>query len=309
MCPTRRRFLKAILHGSAAALAAPLFAQEARPLPFAFSLYGMRTLSLDDALAACSRIGYDAVELALMANYPAEPSRLSRDDRRRLRDRLAELRLSLPLLMENLPLDGADGVQQRTLDRLQAAFELGRDLVPDRPPIVETILGGPVDAWERLRQTFVDRLRTWAGVAERHRTTIAVKPHRMNAMNRPEHATWLMEQVNSPWIKIGYDYSHFQHRDLTIEATLQTLLPQTRFVHVKDTRIVEGRAQFVLPGDGSVDYAALFRRLREANYSGCVCVEVSGMVQNQPGYDPVAAAQRSFDNLAPALVRAGLRNR
>ena len=116
-----------------------------------------------------------------------------------------------------------------------------------------------------------------------------------------------MEQVRSPWIKLGYDFSHFQHRDLTIEGTLRTLLPHTRFVHVKDTRMEAGRAQFVLPGDGGIDYVELLRRLREGNYAGCVTVEVSGMVQNQSGYDPLAAARRSYQNVIPAYERAGLR--
>jgi len=67
-----------------------------------------------------------------------------------------------------------------------------------------------------------------------------------------------------------------------------------------------GKFQFVLPGEGKIDYADYFRRLKAANWSGSVCVEVSGQVFSKPGYDPVAAAKKSFTALAPAFRAAGL---
>jgi inosose dehydratase len=110
-------------------------------------------------------------------------------------------------------------------------------------------------------------------------------------------------------LQAAYDYSHYEHRDLTLERTLRTLLPRTRFIHVKDCRLENGRAVFLLPGDGQTDYAAYFRQLRMANWRGCVCVEVSGMLHSRAGYDPLAAARRSYANLAPAFVKADLRRR
>ncbi|HVX64061.1 MAG TPA: hypothetical protein VHC19_25790, partial [Pirellulales bacterium] len=87
---------------------------------------------------------------------------------------------------------------------------------------------------------------------------------------------------------------------------LQQMLPLTRFIHVKDTVLDKGKARFVLPGEGGFNYVPLLREAAELGYRGCICVEVSGMVSGQPGYDPVAAAQRSYDNLAPAFDKAGV---
>jgi len=309
---TRRAFLTHATLGSLVLAQSTVSgAQDAMPqvMPFAFSLYGTRTLTLDASLEACAKIGYDAVELALMPGYPAEPKRLGKDERRRLRDRLRQHRLGLAAIMENLPLHGNEQSHRDHLTRLQTALDLGAELTPDAPPILETILGGAVGAWDKLRRQFADRLGDWARLAEKHKTIIAVKPHRSNAMNMPAHAIWLMEQVKSPWIKLGYDYSHFQHRDMTIAETVKTLMPHTRFIHIKDTRLIDGRATFVLPGDGGIDYSLLLREIRVAGYRGCVCVEVSGMVQNQKGYDPLAAARRSYENVAPAFVKAEIRRR
>ncbi len=278
-------------------------------MPFAFSLYGMRTLALDTALETCAKIGYDAVELALMPNYHAEPKRLAKEDRRRLRDRMRNHRLGLAALMENLPLAGNEQSHRDHLERLQAALDLGQDLSPDAPPLIETILGGGVNDWDKLRRTVADRLGDWARLAEKHKTIIAIKPHRSNAMNLPAHALWLMEQLKSPWIKLAYDYSHFQHRNLTIAETVKSLLPHTRFIHIKDTRLVDGRAVFTLPGDGGIDYAELLRTIRVADYRGTICVEVSGQVSSAKDYDPRAAARRSYDNVAPAFTKAEIRRR
>jgi inosose dehydratase len=306
--PTRRQFLAT----AAVAALAPRIARAAVAPPaitFGFSLYGMRTLPLDTAVERCATIGYGAVELAVMPDWPADPKGLSPDERRRLRVRLNSLGLSLPALMENTPIDGDDATHRRQLDRLKAAAQLGHDLSPDSPPLIETILGGKTDQWEQLKRRFADRLRDWAAVAEQGGTVIAIKAHRDAALDTPDKAVWLLRQVNSPRIVLDYDYSHFQHRDMPMAETLKLLLPFTRFIHMKDTVIENGKARFVLPGDGGIDYPALLKQVKESGYRGCCCVEVSAQVQKQKDYDPVAAARRSYSNLIPAFEAAGIRRR
>lgn len=303
----RRRFLALSLLSPWAFPPQILTAAQDRPrISFGFSLYGMRPLTVPEGLEACARIGYDAVELATLTGYPGEPSRLSREDRQRIRQTLTKLNLSLPAMLDNLPLAGTDANHRQNLERLQADMELGRDLVPDSPPLVETILGGRPGEWDKLRTPLATRLADYARLGEKYQTIVCIKPHRLQAMNLPEQALWLLDQVKSPWIKLAYDYSHYEHRNLALADTLKTLLPVTRFIHVKDVRLEGDRVNFLLPGETNFDYAGYFRQLREMNYVGCVCVEVSAQLQNQAGYDGVAAARRSYQNLAPAFARAGI---
>ncbi len=110
-----------------------------------------------------------------------------------------------------------------------------------------------------------------------------------------------MRQAGSPWIKVTYDFSHFQLQGLALDSTLDAMLPHTRFIHVKDARKkADGKFEFLLPGEGDTDYAALFKKLRESGYQGDVVVEVSAMIWNKPDYDPVAAARKSFATLDAA---------
>lgn len=312
----RRRFLEAGAAAAAIACGRRAFGQEGaagkeaagkreQRLTLGFSLYGMQTLSLGEALAGCAKIGYDAVELAVMPDWPAAPKKLSADGRRELRERLPELGLSLPALMENLNLGADDAADRDQRDRLKAAGELAHDLAPEAPPLVETVVGGKAGEWPKVKDRFADRLAGWVRVAEETKTVLAIKPHRFGALNAPADAVALVQQIGSPWLKLAYDYSHFQFRDMPLEETLKQMIPLTRFIHVKDTVLAKGQARFTLPGEGGFDYVPLLRQAAALGYLGCICVEVSGMVSNQPGYDPIAAAQRSYDNLAPAFEKAG----
>ena len=156
--------------------------------------------------------------------------------------------------------------------------------------------------------SLLHHLGGWAGIAASEKTLLAVKPHRFGAVNRPEQAVWLMEQIKSPWVKLAYDYSHFAHREMPLATTVRAMLPHTRFIHVKDTILRDGRPRFVLPGEGGqIDYEELLKLVSQGGYHGDICCEVSGQVFGQKGYDPVKAAKTCYANLAPAFKRAGVR--
>lgn len=272
-------------------------------LQLGFSLYGMKTVPLPDALRTCAAIGYDGVELALMPGYPAEPARLTAADRRDLHSRLADNRLALHGLMENLAEPAADAAHRANLDRLRAAADLGHALSPGRPPPVETVLGGRPADWDAAKDRLVDRLRAWAEVGRAQRTVIAVKPHVTHALHTPAAAAWLVERVNSPWLRLAFDVSHFALRGVVLADAARQLTSLSVFAHVKDARGTPEKFEFLLPGEYGTDYREYARVLSAAGYRGPVVVEVSGMISNRPGYDPTAAARTSYANLAAAFGR------
>lgn len=60
-------------------------------------------------------------------------------------------------------------------------------------------------------------------------------------------------------------------------------------------------------GDGTIDYAQYFALLKTKAYRGWILVEISRQLQTAPGFDATGAARRSYQNLAPRLRAAGLR--
>ncbi len=282
-------------------------AAEPKGVNFGFSLYGMKKLPLQEAVRVCSQIGYDSVEIVCMADWPTAPEILSETARNELRTQLKNSRLALAGLMENVSAVVDDKTHAANLERLKRACQLGHDLVPDVTPFVETVLGGKPAAWEEVRDPMANRLNDWARVAEAQKAIIAIKPHVGGALHTPEGALWLMNQVKSPALRLVYDYSHYELRAIPLKGSLESLLPQTVFIHVKDSAGTAEKFQFQLPGDGRTNYGDYFQYLKSANYRGPIVVEVSGQLHTKADYDPIAAAKRSYANLAPVLERAGLR--
>ena len=147
-----------------------------------------------------------------------------------------------------------------------------------------------------MKTRMIDRLADWARAGQAAETVIAVKSHVSGALHRPEDAKWLVDQVNSPWIRLVYDYSHFQLRNFDLAQSLKMLLSDTVFIHVKDARGTAQSVEFLLPGEGTIDYIAYFQTLKAAAYRGPVVVEVSGQIHGRPGYDPREAARKSYAN-------------
>jgi sugar phosphate isomerase/epimerase len=295
----RRRFVQLVTAASALLMSRARCAEPT--LELGFSLYGMKSMPLADALRTCSEIGYKNVELPLNPGFPTELAVLTEEKRRELRELLATNHLAVSALMLNLSLVATDAQHADNLARITAAGKLAHELNAENPPLVETVLGGKPAEWDALKDRMAERLRDWAKAAAEAKIAVALKAHVGSAVNSPERLLWLLEQVKSPAIVVGYDYSHFELAGLALADTLRALLPQTRFIHVKDTTGDSAKFQFLLPGQGRTDYGAYFALLRELGYRGPIVVEVSAQVFNKPGYDPVQAARESYAALAPKL--------
>src|SRR4051812_22408833 len=122
----RRRFLRQTLTATGlAVLGSPLFAEDRPRANFGlgFTLYGMKSLSLEDAIKTCAQVGYDNVELCLLEGYPSETKLLSPADRTKLRESLAANKIRVSGLMENFSLLADDAKQAQQLERLKSAAE------------------------------------------------------------------------------------------------------------------------------------------------------------------------------------------
>lgn len=274
-------------------------------LTLGFSLYGMPHLKTEQAIQIVADVGYDSVELCLMDQWDATPLNLNAQRRKEVANKLNETGLKLTSLMEHCSLPGSKASQQKVLDRLKRAAELGHTLKPVHAPLIETTAGS--GKWDKLKNEMRDNLGAWAKVAENTKTVIAVKPHRGGVVDRPEQGVWLVQQIDSPWIRLNYDYSHFTHRNISLQDSLQTMMPYTSLIQVKDTVKKGEKVHFVLPGEsGKIDYTQFLKQAVQAGYQGDICCEVSSMVFKQKGYDPIAAAKTCYQNLAPAFKRAGI---
>ncbi len=291
---------------SAAALVSPHLARSssASAISLGFSLYGMKSLPLSEALETCAGIGYQSVEFALNAGFPTDPAVFTADARKAAVAQLQQLKLALPCMMLNMSLTADAKAHAAALESIAAAGQLAHELLPDNPPMIETVLGGKPTLWDEQKAGMAEKLQSWAEAAQNAKTTVAIKAHVGSAVNSPERLLWLLDQVKSPAIQVAYDYSHFELAGIDMEESMKLLLPRTKFIHVKDSVGEPSKFQFLLPGEGRTDYGKYFAALKQHAYTGPVLVEVSAQISNKPGYDPIAAAKKSYAALSAALARA-----
>jgi len=310
---TRRQFAKGCLAASVAAWqqglgGTPVRAEDSprTVLGIGFSLYGCPKMTLADATALINAVGYDTLELPLMPGWPGQPEVFSADARKAFRDDLVARNLTCAALMEHLPLAVPEADWAAQAARLQRAAVLARDLSPRCQPLVETVVGGKPGEWDKWKAIFTDRLRAWAKLADSEGLVIAVKPHVSSALDQPAFCRDLITAVDSPRIRLAFDFSHFVHRGFDLVETARTLAPISAFVHLKDRAMGEKAVRFVLPGEGAINTSELLRTLVAAGYRGPVIVEVSAQVHSQSGYSAKAAAESSYRHLVSAWESAGL---
>ena len=112
--------------------------------------------------------------------------------------------------------------------------------------------------------------------------------------------------VRSLALTIHFDISHFNVQGLDMEAVIAQLGPHSLHTHVKDERGVAPDHEFLIPGEGEMDYVRYLQAMARTGYDKHIVVEISIMVQRRPDYDPLAAATRSYQVLARAFDDAGI---
>lgn len=274
-----------------------------------FSTYGLKDLSTVDAIRTLAGIGYDAVELTVWGEWDANPETQTPEKIAQIRQALEETGLELTSLMENLTPSEDDAEHQLTLERLSLSASLGVELSPEKPPVIQTTLGG--GDFEKKKALYLKRLKDWATATGDKGVTLAIKPHRGGGLSQPAEAVELIEELGKPeHLRMCYDYSHYDFRDLPMEETIATALPYTAHIAVKDAVMDEktGKVRFVNPGEsGRIDYAKLIRLFHDGGYRGDICTEVSSQVWRREGYDGVTAAKECYARIAPKFEEAGVK--
>ena len=196
---TTRRSVLAMAMGSG------LIHAQSRRLQFGFSLYGMRTVPVREALAHLAKLGYKSTEICLRAGWNTEPKLLTKALRADIKRQLGDLGLALPSVMENIGLGRPDGLKMNA-ERVRVAAEICHETSPGPPALIETTVGGGAPAaWEERKNAMAEELVALAKTAEEMKTVLAIKAHSKNAMNLPERALWLADQAKSKWVSLVYD--------------------------------------------------------------------------------------------------------
>ncbi|MBV9171087.1 MAG: sugar phosphate isomerase/epimerase [Chloroflexi bacterium] len=162
-----------------------------------------------------------------------------------------------------------------------------------RVPLVSTFTGrDPTLTLDENLERSADSLRRIADLAERHEVDVAfencpmfhVWPWVHNVAVSPAMWRRIFEIVPTPRMGLNFDPSHLGWQGIDTLAALGDFRDRIKLVQAKDTEILpdvqreEGMLSLRwwrhrIPGEGSIDWAAFFARLREVGYDSVVSIE------------------------------------
>jgi sugar phosphate isomerase/epimerase len=272
------------------------------------STWGMPRVPIEVAAAHCAAAGFDGLELTVIPGWSTDGATLGAAARRRIRRLYDEHGLALCGLSGNTPLLAPDREEHaQNMTRLHGYLDLAADLQhPGERLTVSTTSGGKPADWDRVKGQLVDRFGDLADHAHRAGVMVGLEAHVDTAIHHPDQVLWVLDQVDSPALTIHFDISHFNVQGLAMEPVIAQLAPRSAHTHVKDERGTAPDHQFLIPGEGDMDYVRYLRAMARSGYTGHIVVEISLMVQRRPDYDPLAAATQSYDVLSAAFVEAGI---
>ncbi len=276
-----------------------------------YSLWAMPDVPIDTSLPHLAGLGYDAVEIVVLPRWSTALTRMDAAERKRIPTLLQRHGLTLSAvnyytaLLEPDPTIWAGHLAaiKETID-LAAEWTQG-----DEPPVVVSGVGGkPGELPERMDE-LVARAGAIASHAASRGVVVALEPHIGAAIETPDLMAEVIQQIDSPSIRVNFDISHFNVMGIPIEESVAKMLPYSPHTHIKDERGRTPDYEYVVPGEGEFDFVAYLKAMQAGGYTGVVSVEISFMVQRREGYDPLETAATSYAVVAAAFDKAGISRR
>ncbi|MBC7892112.1 MAG: sugar phosphate isomerase/epimerase [Sphingobacteriaceae bacterium] len=262
-------------------------------LPSAFVVYR----GFEACIPKAARLGFQGVELAL--------KRADELDVRRLTDLLAENDLEVSCISTGQVY--ADGGLTLTHENPQTR----RDVVAIFREFIDLAEGfgnlvnigrvrGPLDGRSKAQVSdlFAEVARELCTYAQTKDVTLILEPvnrYETDFINSVEEGVHLMRLVDCPNLMLMPDVFHMNIEDRTIGPELARHIEYVKYIHVADSNRLA-------PGQGHLDFPALFTDLFEAGYDGWLSAEIL------PQPSPDVAARQTAEFLLP-LVKVYNENR
>jgi sugar phosphate isomerase/epimerase len=280
----------------------------------AFSTNAYLKFSFAEAVRRLAAIGYQGVEI--MADVPhAWPACLLDEQKQAIRQALAENRLAISnvnAFMMNAISDPRQRYwhpswiepdrhyRQIRIDHTMRSLTLAREL---GSPCITTEPGGPVEpgrSWSAALRLFVENLKPVAAHAEKEGVLLLIEPEPGLLIETADQFLELMQHLDSPAVGLNFDIGHFYCVGDDPAPTVHRLARHIRHLHLEDIAATRVH-HHLIPGEGAIDFGAIFRALAQIDYRGWVTIELYPYVD-----DPDAAARTARARVLEILEREGI---
>jgi len=240
-------------------------------MKIAFSTLGCPDWSWDDILATAKDLGFDGIELRGIGNeiYVPKAKPFSEENLNATIERLKKLKLELPCITSSCFLfdkENTDYYLNEGRDYIDLASKLGVKYV--------RVLGDATpEPSDNIDIDFVaDNLTTLSKYASGKNVIILIETNGVFADS--DRMLELIEKVNSPSVGVLWDVHHpYRFMGESVEITYSALKEYIMFVHVKDSKVEDGKVKYKMMGYGDVPVKEALQLLKENGYQGYVSLE------------------------------------
>jgi sugar phosphate isomerase/epimerase len=269
------------------------------PFTLGYSTYALQAVDPFEALPKIRDAGYEALEVCVGDDWPTAPHRFGLEEQRKLASLSKSLGFPSPALFGAIDVCAPEGAREAETRKTLAKFQMARTLHYDQTPVlITTTPGRSAPPWDSGKQEIRDAFWRLGDLAAQYDVVIAIEAHAGTDFETPEKAVWLMDQTRHPNLKLDLDISHFYVEGADVDHSVRVCAKHSVMVHVKDGRKVDGKVQFCLTGDGTLDLPGFMRALRNNGLEHLpVYAEVSVQQSRRPDYDPWRTAKSCYDAL------------
>ncbi|MFQ5412117.1 MAG: sugar phosphate isomerase/epimerase family protein [Phycisphaerae bacterium] len=278
----------------------------------AYSSNAYMKFEIGEALARIADLGYKGVELMADAPHlwPGDTSSVKIDAVRRMLDTHGLAISNVNAFMMNKIGDARQpywhpswiepdsDYRQVRIEHTRSALTLARRL---GAPCITTEPGGPVEGDSRpaaAMDLFVEGLKPIVDHAEREGVVLLVEPEPGLLIERFDQYLELRERIDSPLMGLNFDIGHAYCVGEEPAEWIPKMAGHTRHYHIEDIAATRVHRHLV-PGTGAIDFAAVFRAIRETDYDGWLTVELYPFTDDPDGAG--RAARRHLENIVARL--------
>lgn len=162
--------------------------------------------------------------------------------------------------------------------------------------------GGPPAGGTRREamHLFHQGLESVVPLAEELGVNLLVEPEPDLLIERTAEFKEFINDVRTPCIGLNFDIGHFFCAGENPADALKELFEWVGHIHLED--IGQSRIHHhLVPGDGAIDFAAVFQAMKELGYQGDITLELYPYANG-----PEVAGRASLEHIRPLFAEAGL---
>lgn len=241
-------------------------------IEFSCHTWAFNDLTLPEALGTIARLGFRYVDIGSGPNLnapraAANPRKVAAEivsDLETFNLKISDIYLMLPRISV-----ADEDARRKELDLYKALIPFVKAL--DAPGItLSPGLAQPTDDVEAYDRA-VDALREMLRAAKDANLRVSIEPHLDSLVHTPEQALKIVKDV--PGLEITLDWAHMTCQDIP-HADILTLLPHIRHVQMRQAAKKHLQTSFE---KGRIDIKQAMDALKNAHYSGVICVEYMNM--------------------------------